>query len=138
MSWVIDTCILVDVLEDDPRFGAASAASIDALAGSGLVVCPVTYAELAPAFEGHRHLQDEFLAGIGVDWTVPWTWQDTLAAHGAWARFTERRRRDKLPRRPLADVLIGAFATRHEGVITRNPRDFSSVFADLAIVDPSH
>ena len=24
MAWVVDTCILLDVLEDDPKFGRAS------------------------------------------------------------------------------------------------------------------
>jgi len=31
------------------------------------VVCPLAYAELAPAFRGKVALQDEFLHGVGVD-----------------------------------------------------------------------
>src|SRR4030081_3546144 len=112
MAWVVDTCILLDVLEDDPQFGHGSALTLDSYAEAGLVVCPVTYAELAPAFAGTAALQDESLRGVGVDSRRDWTWADTLCAHQAWHRFVERRRSHALPRRPLADILIGAFATR--------------------------
>jgi hypothetical protein len=30
MAWVVDTCVLLDVLEDDPSFGRASASTLDA------------------------------------------------------------------------------------------------------------
>ena len=137
MPWVVDTCVLIDVLEDDPKFGAASAARLESLAGQGLVICPVTYAELAPAFAGQAELQDEFLSGVGADWTEPWTWQDTRAAHAAWAQFIEHRRRKRTPKRPLADVLIGAFASRHNGLITRNGKDFATLFPELHVEDPT-
>ena len=79
MAWVVDTCILIDILEDDPRFGEASARLVDRHAAQGLIVCPVTYAELAPAFGGNLTLQNEFLEGIGVNCREDWSWQDTLS-----------------------------------------------------------
>lgn len=136
MAWVVDTCILIDVLEHDPAFGARSAALLNRLVAEGLEVCPVTYAELAPAFDGDRALQDEFLTGVGVVLPADWTWADTLAAHGAWARFIRLKRQGALPRRPLADILIGAHAAARQGLVTRNPGDFSPVFPDLPLAVP--
>lgn len=136
MSWVIDTCVLLDVLEDDPEFGLASALTLEAHASEGLILCPVTYAELAPSFEGDPGLQDEFLTGIGVESRPEWTWEDTLRSHEAWNLFIQRKRSGLLPKRPLADILIGAFASRYQGLITRNPRDFEPVFPDLALRVP--
>jgi len=136
MAWVVDTCVLIDVLEDDPEFGLTSATLLDRLLDQGLEVCPVTYAELAPAFEGDRVLQDEFLAGVGVSLPAEWSWTDTLEAHSAWARFIRLKRRGRVPRRPLADILIGAFAAGREGLVTRNPEDFHSVFPGLALAVP--
>ncbi len=136
MAWVVDTCVLIDILEDDPQFGRASALSLDTHASDGLVVCPISYAELAPAFGGDPALQDEFLSGVGADYRQDWTWDDTLGAHEAWERFIRRRRAGLLPKRPLADILIGAFASRHGGLITRNPDDFKSVFPDLPLRVP--
>lgn len=56
MAWVVDTCLLIDVLEDDPEFGRSSARLLDDHAADGLVLCPISYVELAPAFEGSRDL----------------------------------------------------------------------------------
>jgi predicted nucleic acid-binding protein len=137
MAWVVDTCILIDVLEDDPRFAAASADLLERLQPDGLEICPVTYAELAPAFDGLREVQDEFLHGVGVTLPADWSWIDTLAAHAAWNRFIQHRRRHHLPRRPLADVLIGAHATGRSGLATRNAQDFEAIFPELTLAVPS-
>jgi predicted nucleic acid-binding protein len=136
MAWVVDTCILIDVLEDDPQFGRSSALALDSLADDGLVVCPLTYAELAPAFQGKMALQEEFLQGVGVDFRQDWTWVDTLRAHKAWHSFIERRRSHSLPRRPLADILIGAFASRYQGLVTRNAGDFAAIFPEMGLNIP--
>ncbi len=134
--WVVDTCVLIDVLEDDPDFGAASARLLDERASEKLAICPIVYAELAPAFEGSNELQQEYLRGVGVDFRRPWSWQDTRQAHAAWNRYAKQRRQRLAPKRPLADILIGAFAAGCGGLITRNRADFAGVFPDLLIIEP--
>lgn len=52
MAWGVDTCLLIDVAVADPTFGNASARLLDARQAAGLVICPVTYIELAPVFAG--------------------------------------------------------------------------------------
>ncbi len=131
MAWVVDTCLLIDVLEDDPNFGISTAEALDAHAADGLVLCPISYAELAPAFRGDKALQDEFLVGIGVNYLHDWGWEDTLRAHQAWNDHVRRRRAREVAKRPLADILIGAFATRFQGLLTRNPSDFAPIFPGL-------
>jgi hypothetical protein len=42
----------------------------------------------------------------------------------------------KAPKRPLADILIGAFASRCDGILTRNEGDFRQVFPSLVIAAP--
>ncbi|HTG37037.1 MAG TPA: type II toxin-antitoxin system VapC family toxin [Thermoanaerobaculia bacterium] len=133
MAWVVDTCVLLDVLEDDPEFGQSSALILDRLAEEGLTICPITYAEMAPAFEGNTSLQDEFLIGVGVDFRQDWLWEDTLRSHEAWSDFIRRKRSGLVPKRPLADVMIGAFASRYQGLITRNQSDFATIFPELPI-----
>ncbi len=135
-AWVVDTCVLLDILEDDPRFGRASALAVDACLEQGLVVCPLTYVELAPAFRGDTALQDEFLRGVGVELHQDWSAADTLRAHAAWNRFIHRRRARVVARRPLADLLIGAFACRFHGLLTRNGADFAPLFPGLRLHAP--
>ncbi len=136
MAWVVDTCLLIDVAEADPAFGVASAALLDAKRPEGLTICPVTYAELAPVFDGDAAAQNEFLTNLGVDWTEGWTLKDTVAAHGAWHRYVVGKRAGRIPKRPVADVLIGAFAGLHDGLHTRNGGDFRTVFPTLRLTAP--
>lgn len=136
MSWVVDTCLLIDVLEDDPDFGESSAALLDSLIDDGLVICPISYVELAPAFLGDRRRQDEFLSAIGIDFSQGWTLPDTQCAHSAWNRQIALKRRKLGQKRPIADILIGAYASVRTGLLTRNTCDFTSVFAALRIKEP--
>lgn len=136
MAWVVDTCLVIDVLDADPEFGHKSAELLDRRVQEDLVLCPLSYVELSPAFLGETSREDEFLAGVGISWLDGWQWADTVAAHRAWNRHVERRRSAKSRRRPVADVLIGAFACRHQGLLTRNAEDFAELFPGLMIVVP--
>lgn len=136
MAWVIDTCVLIDILEADPKFGETSAEILESLLDEGLVICPMTYVELSPAFQGDRAFQDEFLTGVGADFRQDWIHEDTLRAHQAWNQLIQRKRSGQVPKRPLVDILIGAFATRFQGLITRNPDDFAKLFPSLPLRVP--
>ena len=135
MIWVVDTCVVIDVLENDPEFGQASATLLDRMAPEGIALCPVSYVELAPAFLGDQRRQNEFLNGIGIQYTISWSWQDTQNAHRAWERHINLYRR-KVLRRPVADMFIGAFAAERHGLLTRNTADFRLVFPTLKIINP--
>ena len=137
MIWVVDTCIVIDVLDNDPEFGHASASLLDKMAADGLGLCPVSYVELAPAFLGDYRRQNEFLDGIGIQYAIPWSWQDTQAAHKAMERHINLYRQRKTLRRPVADMLIGAFAAGRQGLLTRNAADFRPAFPTLKIIEPT-
>jgi predicted nucleic acid-binding protein len=136
MSWVVDTCLLIDVLEDDPVFFTPSATLLEKMKQDGLVLCPVSYVELAPAFMGDGHRQCDFLDAIGIDYACAWTWEDTQRAHKAWHRHVHLRRQHAMIKRPIADILIGAFAQGHQGLLTRNAGDFRTVFPALCVKTP--
>ena len=136
MAWVVDTCILIDIADADPAFAAASASMLDSRRTNGLIICPVSYVELSPVFDGDNTRQDLFLHHLQVVCPPSFTSSRFLAAHAAWNRYVQSRRRQKIPKRPVADVLIGAFAEGHDGLITRNPADFRQVFPTLNILSP--
>ena len=136
MAWVVDTCLVIDVLDDDAEFGRPSALLLDQLVVEELVLCPISYVELAPAFLGDCTRQNDFLENIGIHYSMPWVWQDTQNVHKAWARYVNLRRERKTDRRPVADMLIGAFAASRQGLLTRNPDDFAPVFPALKIRAP--
>jgi predicted nucleic acid-binding protein len=134
---VVDTCVLIDISEDDPEFGPGSADCLAERLREGLTISPVSYVELAPVFDGSRRRLDAFLAGLGVDGSAIFDTADRQAAFSAWARHISERRARKAGKRPVADVLIGALALRHDGLITRNGGDFLALYPKLQIIDPT-
>lgn len=127
MAWVVDSSVLLDIRMNDPEFGLTSATCLAAHLSNGLAIAPMTYVELAPAFEGDASIQDAFLGQIGVEWLTSWTWADTEIAHRLWAEHVQRKRAGQGIKRPVADVFIEAFAKRFQGLITRNPKHFTTV-----------
>lgn len=127
MAWVVDTSVLIDIYLPDPAFAQSSAECLAAHLPDGLTISPVTYVELAPAFGGDAALQNQFLVEVGIEWQEPWMLQDMLAAHTLWASQVAKKRSGHSGKRPVADVLIEAFAQRFQGLITRNPKHFTTV-----------
>jgi predicted nucleic acid-binding protein len=134
---VVDTCVLVDIADDDPTFGLASARCLAALLEQGLVISPVSYVELGPVFDGSSQLLEEFLDGVGVDRNEAFTVEDRVTAFRAWARHITEKRARRARRRPVADALIGALAMRHDGIVSRNGTDFRSFYPKLRVLDPA-
>ena len=99
-------------------------------ADRGLSVAPVTIVELAGALPDMRQLYD-FLADYRIESRETWGPAESETAHAAWADALTHRRQNAAPRRPIADVFIGAFAHRRAGLITRNPDDFRTLFPKL-------
>ena len=112
MTWVVDTCVVLDVLEDDPQFGRASAKLLENLLRDGLAVSPVTMVELAAAFGGDLADQKHFLDQAGIVHHEAWTAADTEAAHAAWHAYVAARRSQQIPRRPVSQ---GASGTQSVG-----------------------
>lgn len=136
MPWVVDTCLLLDIGLDDPHFAKKSEALLDNKRAGGLLICPVTFVELAPAFGGQTGPLEEFLFNLGIDYREDWTWRDSRNAGAAWTAYVQFRRAKQTVRRPVADVLIGAFASRFHGLLTRNSADFARFFPNLPIAEP--
>lgn len=134
---VVDTCVLIDIADDDPEFAEPSVDCVARRLKEGLVVSPVSYVELAPVFDGSRRLLDQFLAGLGIEASVPFDRRDRDVAFSAWARHVSERRSRRVARRPVADALIGALAMRHDGLMTRNGGDFLTLYPKVRIVDPT-
>ena len=133
---VVDTCVIVDISDRDPVFGERSAHILEEYADGGLLIAPVSYLELAPAFLGDINRENQFLFELGIELPNGFDTSDIALAHSAWYRHILKKREGKSPRRPIADVLIGALAQANDGLITRNAKDFRALFPKLNIVVP--
>lgn len=137
MKWVVDTCVIIDILAGDVVFARPSALACDAKREAGLIIAPITYIELAPSFNGNIGDQNAFLDELGVICDFGCGKDIVLTAHSAWYKHILRKRRDATPKRPVADIVIGAMAMQHAGLITRNESDFRTLYPDLRIFNPA-
>lgn len=135
--WVADTCIVLDVFEDDPAFGRPSARLLQKLLPQGLAISPVTMVELSAAFAGDLVEQKRFLDQAGISYAEPWTAADTELACAAWNAYVVAKRQARAAKRPIADILIGGFAANRTGLVTRNPCDFNRWYPHLRMQEPS-
>jgi predicted nucleic acid-binding protein len=136
MNWVVDTCILIDLLKADPVFARSSSAALQSKLDDVLIIAPITYVELAPAFRGNVEAQNEFLNALWIRYDFEGNREAVLAAHKSWYEHVLRKRSGIEERRPIADVMIGAYALSRGGLITRNEVDFKSLYPNLTIFNP--
>ena len=136
MKWVVDTCVILDILKGDEDFAGTSADALDCKRHEGLSVAPLTYVELSPSFGGSVVEQDRFLEELGVAIEFHGDRNAVLAAHKAWYGHIMRKRTGAEKKRPIADIMIGAYAMQKGGLITRNEEDFRTLFPNLTIFNP--
>lgn len=136
MAWVVDTSIVLDIHTGDPIFEPASTACLQAHLADGLVICPISFVEVGPSFGGNSGATVIFLQSILISTSEMWTPADTELAHQFWHHYQAQRRQSSLSKRPVADVLIAAFAMRFQGIITRNEADFRAIAPQMTIVVP--
>ncbi|MEM7603212.1 MAG: PIN domain-containing protein [Verrucomicrobiota bacterium] len=117
MITALDSCILLDVLLDDPVHGRRSIAAIQQARGEGrLIVCELVVVEIAPVLRGRI---EEFLDSLQINF-VPCDLPSSI--HAAEAFDTYLRRGGKRGR-IVPDFLIAShaiqfsdrFLTRDEG-----------------------
>lgn len=138
MTTAIDTNVLVALWDPDPQLNGSAQRALDsALARGALVIVGAVYAELL-AFPGRTEaMLDEFFGatGIRVEWQL--TEQIWRTAGLAFQEYAQRRGRKKaeMPRRILADFLIGAHAVVHRyDLVTLDLRLYRAAFPKLKIL----
>ena len=134
MITAVDTNVLVDILEPDPSYGAASGDALTRCLAEGTVVaCDVVWAEVATVY-GEK--QPELLAALetlGIDYSEV-TQQAALEAARHWHAY---RSRGGSRQRIAADFIVGAHALAQcDRLLTRDRGFYRSSFTALAILDP--
>ena len=130
---LVDSNVIIDVIEGDPHWEAWSAARIaDAGANDRAVVNEIVIAEVAPsmgslsAFYDAIALLDIGFAQIGDE-----------AAYLAGTAFLRYRQRRDGSRSVIADFLIGGHAQVLEAtILTRDPRFYQTYFPTVPLIAP--
>ena len=133
-QFLIDSNVLLDVLEDDPHWYAWSAGALARAADAGeLVINPLVYAEVSVGFDRVEDMEALLPPADFVRAALPWE-----AAFLAGKCFLAYRRAGGDRRSPLPDFFIGAHAAI-DGLtlVTRDARRYRTYFPTVDIIAPS-
>ncbi len=131
---LVDTNVLVDVLENDPEWADWSVGQLRAHSQvRDLFVNPVIYAELSLAFDRVEAL-DRTLAGMAID--VRELPRPALFLAGK--AFAKYRSKGGTKSNVLADFFIGAHAAVLRcPILTRDARRYRSYFPSVTVIAPT-
>ncbi|WP_313953487.1 type II toxin-antitoxin system VapC family toxin [Accumulibacter sp.] len=130
---LVDTNVLVDVLQDDPEWAGWSIGQLRAQSKvHRLAINPIIYSELSLTFSTVEGL-DKAIEDLGlalIEIPCP-------ALFLAGKAFIRYRRQGGTKDNVLADFFIGAHAAVSRlPLLTRDTRRYASYFADLALIAP--
>ena len=130
---LVDSCILIDVLANDPAWADWSVDQLDTLSAQGpLVINPLILAEVSPRFETANDLEAA-LAGLPlVRQALPW---DAAFLAGQAFKIYRASRGSKTS--PMPDFYIGAHALVSQlQLLTRDAPRYLSYFPKLGVIAP--
>ena len=130
---LVDTNVLVDVLQDDPEWADWSIGQLRAQSKvHRLAINPIIYSELSLTFSTVEGL-DKAIEDLGlalIEIPCP-------ALFLAGKAFIRYRRQGGTKDNVLADFFIGAHAAVSRlPLLTRDTRRYASYFADVALIAP--
>nr|WP_256476555.1 type II toxin-antitoxin system VapC family toxin [Siccirubricoccus soli] len=130
---MVDTNLLIDLFEGDPRWAPWSAKALSEAAAVGpLLINDVVFAELSVGFSQYEACE-VFLAELRIE--VAPTPRAALFAAGK--AFQAYRRQGGSRTGVLPDFFIGAHAAvAGLPLLTRDPRRYRAYFPDLALIAP--
>lgn len=131
---LVDTNVLIDVLENDPDWADWSLSQLQAQSRvHRLVINPIVYAELSLTFSAFEVL-DEVLSNM----ELPVLEMPRQALFLAGKAFVKYRRNGGVKNNVLGDFFIGAHAAvSNLPILTRDTRRYSNYYPTVNLVSPT-
>jgi predicted nucleic acid-binding protein len=129
----LDTNVILAAFDPLDALHVRALEVLDRIGSEARVICPVVYAELRASEEWERLKLFLERAAVEVMWEMPEAvWERAGRAMGEYARM---RRSRALPRRVLADFLIGAHAEYYRLILaTFDPVVYEAVFSGVRLL----
>ena len=130
---LVDTNVLLDVLEDDPEWADWSQANLDAATATDtLAINPIIYSELSIAFARIEELEAVIAEASLNMQSIP---REALFLAGK--AFLSYRRARGIRRSVLPDFLVGAHAAvAHCPILTRDVARYRTYFPTVRLITP--
>ena len=130
---LVDTNVILDVIEEDPSWADWSQEQLDHAAMNGaLLINSVIYAELSIAFQRIEELEDMLTQGGFIVESIP---REALFLAGK--AFLRYRRQQGAKRGVLPDIFIGAHASvLGIPLLTRDAGKYAGYFPQVTLITP--
>ncbi len=130
---LVDSCVLIDVLADDPQWADWSIQKLEILGNQApLVINPLILAEISPRFACAADLEAALAMLPLQRQALPWD-----AAFLAGQAFKVYRQSKGMQRSPMPDFYIGAHALLSGmRLLTRDANRYRNYFPKLSVVCP--
>ncbi len=130
---LVDSNVILDIVDEDPTWSAWSEAQVEAIGEESiLVINPLIYAEVSVWFGAVEDLEDALPSEFYRQEPLPYA-----AAFLAGKCFRRYRRRGGARRSPLPDFYIGAHAAVADyRLLTRDARRYRDYFPTVEILAP--
>ncbi len=133
MPVYVDSCVVLDIMTDDERYGEWSAGILDAYRDQGLWVHWMVFAEICAGL-AHVSEAEEVLRELGLEIR-------TSRQTGLWLAakaFVRYRAAGGTKTSPLPDFFIGAQAEDEcVALITRDVQRFKTYFPSVTLISPA-
>ncbi|MES1943265.1 PilT protein domain-containing protein [Salinisphaera sp. PC39] len=135
MTYLIDSDILLDVVQEDPEWFAWSADTLAEISEHGtMAINPIIYAEVSMGFERIEDMERVLPASDFRRLSLP-----PEAARMAGERFMRYRRDGGKRRSPMPNFLVGAHAAvAGLTLVTRDAGRFRTYFPSVTLVAPEN
>ena len=135
----IDTSVLIDLLGEDARAGAAELSLRDALAQGPVVLCDVVVSEITAGL-GHGSEIMDVVEEMGMSY-LPVERKTAIRAGEMQRRYKQRLRalgKEGAGQRTVPDFIVGAHALLQcSALITRDAGFFRDYFKGLKVITPT-
>lgn len=133
MATLVDSNVLIDVIERGLAWSDRSAAALEQVGAMGpVVINPLIYAEVSVRYEDTDELDIDLPVDLFQREQLPWP-----AAFLACKAFAEYRRRGGQRRSPLPDFFIGAHAAVADmRLLTRDAARYRTYFPTVDLIVP--
>jgi predicted nucleic acid-binding protein len=129
---LIDTNVLLDIFDRDPRWFSWSSQQLIDHASEEFSVNPLIFAELSCGFKTFEALETKLTALKVKRLSLPYE-----AAFHAGKAYLDYRKRGGIRNSPLPDFYIGAHAlTAKLTILTRDPIRYRSYFPEVKLIAP--
>jgi len=132
MAVIIDSNVILDIVNDDPLWADWSDAQVTKHQSSGLVVNPMFYAELCAGANAASEV-DDVLVQLKLEYRE--LTRETL--YLAAKAFLQYRKRGGAKTSPLPDFFIGAHAQALGiPILTRDQKRYKTYFPSVPLICP--